>query len=190
MLLLGGLGAFWLSGILWGMREQMIWGREAGAVGKPARSWPGGSLLTPPSTAPVLVLAAHPRCPCTRASLEELAMIQTAARGRLRCYVLFTRPEGCSDAWVRTSSWDLALAVPGVQPLIDPEGREAQRFGARTSGHAFLFAPDGSLVFSGGITRARGETGANPGASCIVDFVNGKAAAASKAAVFGCPLFD
>ena len=56
-----------------------------------------------------------------------------------------------------------------------------------TSGHALLFDRDGHLLFSGGITPARGHEGDNFGASAIAARLAGRPAPA-ETPVFGCPI--
>lgn len=186
--LLAALGILWLGAVLHYARAQMDREQRAGGEGTPATQWPAESILARPSTLPVLVLALHPKCPCSKATLEELGILQTSFPGKLRVDVLFVRPEGCSDDWVRGPHWDLAGSVPGVFPVIDPDGREARCFGARTSGHAFLYAPGGKLLFSGGITRGRGQSGSNAGRSSIEKYLGSGNLTVAKTSVFGCAL--
>lgn len=186
--LTGALGIVWLAAVVAAMKAQMDRERVPGPEGVPAPLWPQESILTEPSTLPVLILAIHPKCPCTRATLEELAVLHTELRGRLRSYLLFARPEGCSDEWTKSEYWSLALSIPGVVPIVDPEGKEAARFGALTSGHAFVYIPGGRRIFSGGITRARGETGPNAGRSSISALVTGTGSSVKTTSVFGCAL--
>jgi hypothetical protein len=72
--------------------------------------------------------------------------------------------------------------------IFDPDGVEARRFGAETSGHTLLFAGDGRLLFSGGITASRGHAGDNAGESVIVALVNNQTPALTRTLVFGCSL--
>ena len=74
--------------------------------------------------------------------------------------------------------------------VLDPDGREARRFGVKGSGHVLLYEPSGDLVFSGGITPSRGHEGDNPGRSAVIDLINGGRAAVHRTPVFGCPLLD
>src|SRR5215469_11881826 len=69
---------------------------ESGTV--PAR-WPAGSKIEREHDRATLVMFAHPRCPCTRASIGELALLMAHGQGRLRAHVMFFRPVGSSDAW-------------------------------------------------------------------------------------------
>lgn len=165
----------------------------------PAR-WPADSALARSSSGPTLLLIAHPHCSCTGASLTELSEALARTRTRPKTYVLFLKPDGVSDGWEQTASWRLASAIPGVTAVRDASGREAQRFGAATSGETLLYDADGVLVFSGGITAARGHAGDNAGRSELVSLINHGPSTAPPAAtpghphrdatsVFGCPLF-
>ena len=167
----------------------------------PAR-WPADSTLARTSGQPTLVLLAHPQCSCTRASLDELGEALARARTPPRTYVLFLKPEGFGNGWEQTDSWRAAAAIPGVTPVRDDSGREASRFGAATSGQTLLYDADGTLLFSGGITAARGHAGDNAGRSELVSLLNRGGSARGTAGalnrrpsdrdatrVFGCPLF-
>jgi len=77
--------------------------------------------------------------------------------------------------------------MPGVRLIVDHDGRETDRFGARVSGQTFLYDRDGRLRFSGGVTMSRGHVGANAGTEAIRDVMQGRPASAT-AAVFGCAL--
>jgi hypothetical protein len=151
--------------------------------------WPAASRVEPAADRATLVMTAHPHCPCTRASIGELARLMTEARGRVTAYVLFVRPRGFSDGWERTGLWASAAAIPGVTPVLDDEGVESGRFSAATSGQTVVYDAAGGLLFSGGITRARGHAGDNAGRAAVVSLLNAGEAELSGAPVFGCPLF-
>ena len=165
----------------------------------PAR-WPADSILTRAPGQPTLVLLAHPQCSCTRASLDELGEALARAGARPRTYVLFLKPEGFSNGWEQTDSWRIAAALPGVTAVRDDSGREARRFGAATSGQTLLYDAGGALLFSGGITAARGHAGDNAGRSELVSLLNRGRSDRTRTlnlgqsvhdatSVFGCPLF-
>jgi hypothetical protein len=165
----------------------------------PAR-WPADSILARAPDRPTLVLLAHPQCSCTHASLDELGEALARAGARPRTYVLFLKPEAFSNGWEQTDSWRQAAALPDVMVLRDDSGLEARRFGAATSGQTLLYDADGTLLFSGGITAARGHAGDNAGRSELVTLLNrGPSAPAATlnrgqsardaTSVFGCPLF-
>ncbi len=132
----------------------------------------------------------HPHCPCSRASIEELAQIMTRCQGRLNCHVFFVKPTQFPVGWERTDLWRQAAAIPGVTVSCDVAGIEARRFGAATSGQVLLYKPDGQLVFSGGITLARGHEGDNRGHEAVIRFLTEGVGELPCTPVFGCPLFD
>jgi hypothetical protein len=134
-------------------------------------------------------MLAHPHCPCTRASIGELALLMAHSQGRVTAYVLFLKPAGFSDDWEKTDLWHSAASIPGVKVMIDDGGAEARRFHAATSGQTMLYDAEGRLLFSGGITGSRGHAGDNAGRSAIVSLLNTGAAERAETFVFGCRLF-
>lgn len=188
-LILTAAGALWL--LIIGAGVGLLWNYESTpgvAAATPGR-WPSDSRIKPDADRPTLVMLAHPHCPCTRASIGELAKLMTQARGRVTAYVLFVRPQGFSDDWVQTDLWESAAAIPGVTPVLDDEGVEAARFHAATSGQTVLYDAAGDLLFSGGITSARGHAGDNAGRTSIVSLLTSDEAEERGTPVFGCPLF-
>ncbi len=161
-----------------------------GPAGLPPDQWPQSSLLPRESNQPTLVLFAHPQCPCTAATLGELALLMAQTQGHLRAQVWFLKPENTPDNWTNTSHWRAAAAIPGVSVHEDRDGREARRFQTFTSGEALLYAFDGRLLFHGGITESRGHSGDNAGRSAITALVLGEPASIIQTPVFGCSLFD
>ena len=105
-------------------------------------------------------------------------------------HVLFVKPEGFEEDWEKTDLWQSALMIPGVHVSVDDKGIEAERFGSQTSGQAILYGADGQLLFSGGITAARGHEGDNEGRETIVALITTGAAERRETPVFGCPLFE
>lgn len=136
-----------------------------------------------------LVMYAHPHCPCTRASLTELRELLAHAPVDVDVRVLFVRPQAVADGWERGESWGIAASIPGVRVECDRDGAEARRSGAIVSGHVSLHDRDGRLAFQGGITKARGRTGDNPGRRAVLALLNGHSGLDHEAPVFGCPLF-
>lgn len=156
------------------------------------RRWPQASTLALESREQyTLLVMLHPKCPCSRATLRELDRLMTHCGNRLRVVAVFVRPEGAADGWEQTDLWRDAAAMPGVAVQLDVEGREAQRFGAETSGQALLYSPKGELVFQGGITASRGHEGDNSGSDAITTAVLNhveQTSASPRTRVYGCPL--
>ena len=180
----------WLSAVSTGL--WVLWGYEntPGVSAKPPVLWPAESGIQRAQGSATLVLIAHPHCPCTRATIGELAAIMAHAQGRLNAYVLFLKPAGFSEDWERTDLWQSAASIPGVHVMTDEDGAEARMFNSSTSGQTILYDREGHLLFSGGITASRGHSGDNAGRSAIVSLVNAGAADRAETFVFGCPLFD
>lgn len=159
-----------------------------GRPGTPPAQWPASSRLTRDPLRPTLVLALHPHCPCSRATATELMQIVSAAHGRLSARVLFVRPSGAPDPWAETPLWRMAKSIPEVTTILDRDGVEAARFHAYTSGQVALYDPAGSLVFSGGITGARGHVGDNQGSRAVIEYARRQALPLRQTPVYGCPL--
>lgn len=137
---------------------------------------------------PTLVVFAHPRCPCSRASVGELALIMAKARGQVQARVWFYRPAGMPEDWAHTDLWHSASAIPGVSVAGDEGGAEAARFHATVSGQTLLYRGDGRRLFNGGITSARGHSGDNAGRSAVLALLQGHTFQAVETPVFGCAL--
>jgi hypothetical protein len=182
------LGVAWLACVAFGMRVLLRYESTPGRVGAVGVNWPAVSAIPRTEPKPALVMFAHPHCPCTRASIGELAQIMADTGGKLDATVLFIKPKGAGTDWDDTELRRSAAAIPGVKVLTDPDGSEARRFGAETSGHTLLFDGTGALLFSGGITASRGHAGRNDGESAIISAVNGKQTTRERTPVFGCSL--
>jgi hypothetical protein len=186
--------AFGLSLIAWGgvlatgLAILGSYKAEPGPSGQPPPHWPRGSAIPRPHSRPALLLFAHPHCPCTRASLEELIALMTRTRGLADVYVVFSAPPGSPSSWERTATWDYAASIPGIRRVRDSGAAEAMRFGALTSGHVLLYDANAALLFSGGITASRGHVGENPGRSAIVTLLSGQRSTRGRTPTFGCLL--
>jgi hypothetical protein len=132
----------------------------------------------------------HPQCPCSRASLGELANLMAHSPNRPNAYVAFVAPKGYPTSWVKSELWRTAAAIPGVHTVIDPDGLETRRFHSTTSGNVSLYNVAGDLVFSGGITPSRGHFGDSEGLDFALASLSGTTAKPYHSPVFGCPLFN
>jgi hypothetical protein len=137
---------------------------------------------------PTLFLFVHPKCPCTRATMEELNRIMASCAGRLTVHVFTYRPERTVEDWHLTDVWGSAVEIPGVSTRVDIGGKMAQAFGANTSGHALLYSTGGELLFTGGITSSRGHFGDNLGQQAILDVVLRRSIVRRSVPVFGCSI--
>jgi len=178
----------WALTVAAGFATLLAYEAAPGSSGAPPRDWPAGSRLRPATDRPTLVLFAHPQCPCTRASVAELAAIMTRCPDRTAAFVYFFRPAGKPPEWCDTDLWREATRIPGVEVAADVDGREAAAFGVETSGHVLLFDRAGRLRFGGGITASRGHEGDNPGRAAVVAVLTGVTPEVRSTPVFGCPI--
>jgi hypothetical protein len=169
--------AVWVTALATGMGALWAYKLTPGATGAPPAEWPSESRLRRVAGRPTLILVAHPECPCTRASLSELARLLARFPDRLTAYVLSKGPL-------------TGPPIVGVLMLPDEDGVEAARLRVRTSGQTLLYDGRGRLVFSGGLTTARGHEGDSPGSAAIAAFLKRGEAGRPTSPVFGCSLED
>lgn len=185
----------WITGVSWiaavgtGFLLLTDYAVRPGARAMTPTFWPRATTIPRKANLPTLVMFAHPHCPCTSASIEELTRIMNNCSEAVSTYVLFFKPETFSPNWEQTRNWHSAAAIPGAHVRCDQDGIEAKRFGVMTSGHVLLYDAHGDLLFSGGITAARGHQGDNLGVQSVIDLLKGRKAKRVQTPTFGCPLF-
>jgi hypothetical protein len=158
-----------------------------GAIsGAPPSRWPSESRIERDPARATLVLFAHPHCPCTRASVSELARLAARLGERVSVRVLFLRPREVPRGWETTDLWRTVESIPRAVALRDEGGLEAARFGAATSGFTVLYDAEGRLLFRGGLTASRGHEGDSFGQRRIVSLVTTGSADRDDSPVFGC----
>jgi hypothetical protein len=155
--------------------------------GAPVR-WPAESRLEPAADRHTLVLFAHPHCPCTHASISELARMMSHFGGRTAVRVVIVRPQGVGKDWDDTELRRRAASVQGATVVLDEDGAEAARFHASVSGFTVLYDAGGELRFAGGITASRGHEGDSFGQRRIAALLSGQTVDRADAPVFGCSL--
>jgi hypothetical protein len=185
-------GLAWVGMIGTGFGLLYVHAFTPGERGLAGERWPTHSTLKRADGSYSIVVVAHPECPCSRATVEELAVVMASGQSRVTATVLFLDEPGLPEAPESSELWQRASRIPGVAVVKDPQGREARQFGARTSGETRLYSPSGELLFHGGITGSRGHEGDNPGEEAIVAFVAGRMTSpvVRSTPVFGCALFE
>ncbi|MEQ1904555.1 MAG: hypothetical protein ABL888_10245 [Pirellulaceae bacterium] len=173
----------WAVGVIVGFNVQWAYCSKPGPVVTAPAVWPfvfaTGFAQQP--RRPTLVMFAHPRCPCTRASMQELDKLVAQAPGKIDVQVLFYKPSMEPPSWAETDLLRSARRIPGARVFVDEDNMIAQQFAIATSGQVFLFGRDGDLLFSGGITAGR---------SAILSLLRGEAHNRLATPVFGCPLCE
>jgi len=185
-----GICSLWFLAIGVGIAMTLHYENAGGTTGITPDHWPTGVPVALDKKRDTLIMFAHPQCPCTRASTEELNRLLTHCNGQVAAHVLFLKPADLSDAWVHTSLWRAASDIPTVSVHEDPGGLIAQKFGAETSGFVVLYSPDGRLLFKGGITASRGHAGDNLGEEAITTLARGESLKIPPTQVYGCSLLD
>jgi len=189
--------ASWLSLCALGMWQIADHATTAGSVGSVPEALPIGvaKQLNWSGECNLLLLAAHPQCPCLPASLDELgAVFETAENTTLR--ILVFEPKNTPKSWDPTASDTLFRGLPEGTVIRDRDGQLAEQLGARTSGHISLYDTGGLLQFAGGITGSRGHRGDNDNRQALTVALRQAKARGNRAttysptrtAVFGCPL--
>lgn len=156
--------------------------------GTPPETWPDDANIETGRNKPTLLMFVHPRCPCTRASLSELAILMTKCQGQLETKLLITKPAGTTSDWLKTDLVEQAQQIPGVVVMVDANAQIATRFKTHTSGEVVFYDQSGRLRFHGGITASRGHHGDNLGRQAVTSLVHNGTSSTAEAPVFGCPL--
>jgi hypothetical protein len=186
----GLLSAAWLGAVsasIWAMLEFEM---RPAAVARSPELWPQNSALAHSFERPTLLMFVHPHCPCSRASVDELALLATSCADELRMIVVFLKPPGFAGDWEKTDLWRSARQIPGVSLFCDDEGTETGRFRACVSGEVLVYDRQGHLMFHGGLTASRGHHGDNPGRTAIELLLAGKLTPPQQTPVFGCSLIE
>jgi len=178
----------WAAACSTGFGALWVYSNTRGDLGQPTAPWPADQPLTLDDDRPTLVLFAHPKCPCTDATLSQLERLQGRYPDRFGIRVVLYEPEQADLTWRSTRLWRRAQRLSEAAVLADPAGRITAAFGAATSGQTGLFAPSGELLFWGGLTSARGHEGDSLGSDAVAEAVQSGLSRSTNAPVFGCTI--
>src|SRR5437899_8663782 len=152
----------WLGLIGAGYAWLLHYSFAAGHIATAPR-WIPASLVSPiPLTRAQLFLAVHPRCPCSRATVRELAKILSRAPNIADVTVLAYKPADKEDAWLEGELLNDCRRM-NCRICPDPDGKLAASLGSLTSGSVALYDAKRRLRYQGGITASRGHEGDNAG---------------------------
>lgn len=183
------LSSTWLLAATVGLLWLADYDSKPGFPARPPREWPENVSLARNSAKPTVLMFLHPRCPCSRASLYELARLAHDERDQLEVLVLFAQPANVAADWLQADLVKKALANHDLRVVIDPGGLLANQFGAQTSGQILVYDRSGMLRFEGGITPGRGHAGDSFGRSIVRAIAAGQIREAPVHCVtFGCSL--
>ena len=184
--MLPAVGGLWTLVVSIGLGGMHLYETTQGAVGARQPRWPEDSRIRPDPAKANLILMAHPLCPCTRASIDAVEQVAARYRDSLAIHIAFYQPGGDAGGWGTTELHRRAAAIPGARVVDDPDGIEAGRFGALTSGHTLVYDRGGTLLFTGGLTASR--NGVSRASETVVDLLSEFSATLMEAPVFGCPI--
>jgi hypothetical protein len=86
--------AVWIAGLVAGFVSLQIYAAKAGPAHAPTPAARGFLAAHRTPGRPLLVMAVHPRCPCTDASLAELGDLLARSRGTCDALLLQFQPPG------------------------------------------------------------------------------------------------
>src|SRR5262249_51116753 len=120
----------WGVSVFYGARVLLRYETGAGEPGQPPSSWPRTTRLARSEGRFMLVMLAHPDCPCTRAGMKELEQLMARVGSKMDTFVVFRKPEQRQEEAESSALWKTAAAIPGVTVSHDTAGEETRRFGA------------------------------------------------------------
>src|ERR1044071_8344384 len=93
--------AVWAIVVGVGLRTLLLYSQTPGALASPPSAWPSRSPVSLARGRMSLVIFPPPPCPCTRASLGELALILASCPREVEPTVLFYRYEKSPPEWAQ-----------------------------------------------------------------------------------------
>src|SRR5438105_14461382 len=88
-LIIGILAAIWVTAVMSGQRVMLNYDYTAATAGVPPSKWPHESLLPRTRGLPTIVVVAHPHCPCSRATVEQLDRLMARLQDQVSAVVAF-----------------------------------------------------------------------------------------------------
>lgn len=175
--------AAWVIGFLaWGValaggfHQAMHWEFQPGRAGSNPTAQEAST------GKPLLIVALHTQCPCSLATIDNLLTLTADERKKLDITLIYTGPDP-----KHSKILSKAASLAEAKTVFANEVAVLAKYGARTSGQAYLYSPTGDLIFSGGLTEARGVPGDAIGMSAIRNTLEGRPCP-KQAPVYGCAL--
>jgi hypothetical protein len=177
------LATTWLAAIAAGFTVLQNYSSKPGLAGDPKTEASGFIVAHQKSGRPLLVMAIHPECPCTEASLSELGDLLIRSHGAFDTLLLKYHAPGWSAGESTTR-----VGAANVPVMLDLDGKIAASLGAETSGYTLFYDAAGAVRFQGGITIARGHVGRAEGQDVILKLISGENLPLAHTRVYGCAL--
>lgn len=148
----------WIVPVLLGFAILLDYHSRSGPATSPPLCWPSASRLNQESGKSTLLMFLHPRCPCSNATISELARLLPRLQDS-KAVALLVMPPGTAPQFADTALAERCRRIPNLSVKLDVDGAEARIFKTVTSGEALLYDQTGNLRFCGGITPGRGHEG-------------------------------
>src|SRR5207248_3929925 len=113
------VAGLWLLAVALGMVALWNYTQRPGTSGTPPHVWPKSSSIHATPGQFRLIAVIHPHCPCSRATIGELAVIMAHSAGRVSASAIFVGSPDSDSDWIHTDLWRKAAAIPGVHSLKD-----------------------------------------------------------------------
>lgn len=180
---------FWFLTIFTAFASLISYSDRPGSSGSPESTWPENSKISLEKEKSTIVIALHAGCPCSKATLSEYEKVSSRVNDSVTTYALLFVPRNHVELWESNPFKERLERIPGVNIIQDTDGELAHAFGIETSGHVLLYAPDGNLKFSGGITDGRAHEGTSYSETYLENLIDQKENKRRDFHVFGCHLF-
>src|SRR5437870_2332447 len=87
--LLGTASLLWILSLAAGLKRMLDYEETPAAPGSAPRTWPSESEIQRAPGLPTILVMAHPHCPCTSATIGELALAMAKVQSRASATVVF-----------------------------------------------------------------------------------------------------
>ena len=189
------LAALWLLAVIPGVRYLLAYEGTAGRQDTAPAEWPTAVPEFGEPGTPTMVVALHPRCSCSAATLTELVDAFAKAEPKVSTVLLIAQPRGADYRWHDVKLYQEAQQALHARVVLDDDGAYAARFGAQTSGEVLFYSAATSgeprrLLFSGGVTGSRGQADENASIELLKAAYHGRRRLTpASTPIFGCGLF-
>src|SRR5436190_16865533 len=89
----------WCAAVAAGLRTLWSYESAPGDIADAPLRLPADPTIARSSNLASLILFIHPKCPCSRATIGELARLMTECSGKLTATVLMLRPASELEGW-------------------------------------------------------------------------------------------
>jgi len=180
--------AVWMAALVTGYLTLTGFSSTPGQSAEAIQQWAGSSVIASSVGKPLLIVAIHPKCMCSAATVTELEQVLLRCNGRVDVHALVLVPQASDESFKDSAVISRLQKLPSVAVHFDLGGNELRRLGLHTSGNVLLYSSTGQLLYNGGITYARGHEGDNLGESQVEDAILKGQAPQTDRPVFGCKL--